>query len=137
MRHRAAARLGPPRSPWPAGLCVPAAAAGTGGHQLPDPAATTRSWAAPAPGREIFAYGLRNPYRFSFDRANGDLLIGDVGQGAREELDWVTLAGARGAELRLALPRGQIAGPGGPRCPTSGNVAAPLADYPTSRAAPR
>ena len=37
---------------------------------------------------EIWSYGLRNPWRFSFDRANGNLYIGDVGQNATEEIDF-------------------------------------------------
>jgi hypothetical protein len=37
---------------------------------------------------QMIALGLRNPWRFSFDRANGDLYIGDVGQGNWEEIDY-------------------------------------------------
>ncbi len=39
---------------------------------------------------EIWHYGLRNPWRFSFDRANGNMAIGDVGQGTMEEVDFVS-----------------------------------------------
>ncbi|MGZ8502078.1 MAG: PQQ-dependent sugar dehydrogenase [Candidatus Limnocylindrales bacterium] len=46
--------------------------------------------------REIWSYGLRNPWRFSFDRLNGDRWIGDVGQGAWEEVDHATRVGRGG-----------------------------------------
>lgn len=48
---------------------------------------------------EIYAYGLRNPWRFSFDRANGDLTIADVGQEAVEEVDFARKGTARGANF--------------------------------------
>ena len=45
---------------------------------------------------EILGYGLRNPWRFSFDRLSGDLYIADVGQDAWEEIDFVPAGTAIG-----------------------------------------
>ena len=111
------------------GLLVPAAAQAQAGtsYLIPgDNPFVGRAGARP----EIFSYGLRNPYRFSFDRANGDLVIGDVGQGALEELDWTTLAAARGGNFGWPCFEGRGPGPGGPRCPVTGTIM-PLSDYST------
>jgi glucose/arabinose dehydrogenase len=48
---------------------------------------------------EIYAYGLRNPWRYSFDRRTGDLTIGDVGQNAYEEISFVRRGAGRGANF--------------------------------------
>ncbi len=45
---------------------------------------------------EVWSYGLRNPWRFSWDRATGDLYIADVGQNRREEVDISTSADGAG-----------------------------------------
>lgn len=48
---------------------------------------------------EVFNYGLRNPWQWSFDRANNDLYIGDVGQGTWEEINRISFAAAFGANF--------------------------------------
>jgi glucose/arabinose dehydrogenase len=50
-----------------------------------------------APAAEVWSLGLRNPYRFSFDRATGDLIVGDVGQNRYEEIDFAPASGGTGA----------------------------------------
>jgi glucose/arabinose dehydrogenase len=47
----------------------------------------------------VFAWGLRNPWRWSFDRATGDIYIGDVGQAAIEEIDYVPAGQLRGKDF--------------------------------------
>ena len=70
----------------------------------------------PAPGNpfgSVFAYGLRNPWRFSFDRQTGDLIIADVGQGAREEVDFAAAPGrGNGANYGWKCYEGSIPTPG-------------------------
>ncbi len=55
---------------------------------------------------EIWALGLRNPWRFSFDRATGDLYIGDVGQGSWEEIDFQPAASGGGENYGWRLMEG-------------------------------
>ncbi|MCT2590978.1 PQQ-dependent sugar dehydrogenase [Streptomyces sp. N2-109] len=57
---------------------------------------------------EIWAYGLRNPWRFSFDAAKGDLLIGDVGQNTREEIDWAPADSPGGENYGWARMEGTL-----------------------------
>jgi len=58
------------------------------------------------PTVEMWALGLRNPWRFAFDRANSDLYIGDVGQGEWEEVDYYPAPRTRGANFGWDLYEG-------------------------------
>ena len=58
---------------------------------------------------EIWALGLRNPWRFSFDRGTGDLWIGDVGQGNREEIDYAAAGSAGGTNYGWRCYEGNAA----------------------------
>jgi glucose/arabinose dehydrogenase len=61
--------------------------------------------AGPATRGEIWSWGLRNPWRFSFDRATGDLYVGDVGQGAHEEIDVSPAATGAGRAVNFGWNR--------------------------------
>jgi glucose/arabinose dehydrogenase len=77
---------------------------------------------------EIYAYGLRNPWRYTFDRATGDLWIGDVGQNRYEEIDHVTASGGSGANFGWNLMEGRHCFPSGSGCNQSG-LTLPIAEY--------
>jgi len=72
---------------------------------------------------EIYSYGLRNPYRFSFDRLTGDLTIGDVGADSREEIDFVSKGGGLGTNFGWRCFEGNL------QVSTTGACTPPLANY--------
>ena len=72
---------------------------------------------------EIYAYGVRNPWRWSFDRQNGQLWLGDVGQGNWEEVDIIVKGGNYGWRCREGKHDYNQSG-----CPTSGFID-PVAEY--------
>jgi glucose/arabinose dehydrogenase len=62
---------------------------------------------------EAWAKGLRNPWRFTFDRLTGDMVIGDVGQGAREEIDFQPVGSPGGQNYGWKVMEGTVCGGGG------------------------
>lgn len=78
---------------------------------------------------EIWALGLRNPWRFSFDRQTGDLYIGDVGQGAREEIDFQPASSTGGENYGWKILEGTICRPPTSGCTPPLNYSPPITDY--------
>jgi len=76
---------------------------------------------------EVWAYGLRNPWRFSFDRSTGDLVLGDVGAGTREEIDFAARGTGAGANYGWPCWEGTHDNTS-PSCPAVGHVP-PVFDY--------
>ncbi len=74
---------------------------------------------ASAPFNTIWAYGLRNPYRFSIDDKSKRIAIPDVGEAEREEVDLLQLSASRGADFGWNCREGGIPGPAtDPQCST-------------------
>jgi glucose/arabinose dehydrogenase len=87
----------------------------------------------PGAAPTVWSYGLRNPFRFSFDRVTGALLIGDVGQGKREEVDYAPAPGlGAGANYGWNCREGFVAGKGDDEGCGSGSFTDPIFDYPHS-----
>jgi hypothetical protein len=79
-----------------------------GGYTIP----ADNPFAGATPGAgEVWSYGLRNPFRFTIDPTNGDLMIADVGEGTTEEVDWARTSqgGGRGADFGWNICEGSFA----------------------------
>jgi hypothetical protein len=88
---------------------------------------------APAPFDTIWAYGLRNPYRFSIDLKSRRIALPDVGEAQREEVDLLALSASRGADFGWNCREGGIPGPAtDPRCatPPATGFVDPVFEYP-------
>jgi hypothetical protein len=86
----------------------------------------------PGARAEIWALGLRNPYRFSFDRLTGDVWIADVGQNAREEVDFEPAGDPGGRNYGWDVEEGSICNPNDPApAPPCGSplLTPPVHDY--------
>ena len=77
---------------------------------------------------EIWSFGFRNPWRFSFDRATQDMYIGDVGEGNREEIDFEPSSSVGGLNYGWRVLEGSLCFNPASGCDTSGKVF-PVAEY--------
>lgn len=85
-------------------------------------------------GNEVYCLGLRNPFRWSFDRQTFDMWIGDVGQGSREEIDHRAAGATSGANFGWRCWEGDISTPGVDTagCGDSAKFVFPIYTYPNS-----
>jgi Glucose / Sorbosone dehydrogenase len=79
----------------------------------------------PAAAPEVYAYGFRNPWRFSFDRVTGDLVIADVGESHREEINFARRGTGAGANYGWRCREGTQPS----EDPCSGTFVEPVFDY--------
>jgi glucose/arabinose dehydrogenase len=87
---------------------------------------------------EVFLLGLRNPWRFSFDRTTGELWIGDVGQGSREEINRLPIdAAAPGKNFGWRIFEGNSCTGLDPCVPPPANYVPPILDYSSADPSPR
>jgi glucose/arabinose dehydrogenase len=105
-------------------LWLPASASGRAAYTVP---ADNPFVGTPGAAPEVYVYGLRNPFRWSFDRQSGDMIIGDVGGALREEIDFLPRGNIAGANLGWNCFEGNVAGPGG--CSVAG-ARGPVHEYP-------
>jgi len=82
----------------------------------------------PSVRKEIWAYGLRNPWRFSFDRLTGDMYIGDVGQSKQEEIDFQSANSNGGENYGWRVMEGSLCYNPSTGCSQSAKVL-PIAEY--------
>lgn len=80
----------------------------------------------------VYCYGLRNPFRWSFDRHTGDMFIGDVGQNAREEISYRPAGQIAGSNFGWDCFEGTLAHPTSAPCLPIENYISPFYEYPTT-----
>ena len=78
---------------------------------------------------EIWVHGLRNPWRFSFDRLTGELFIGDVGQRTIEEIDHLPAGSLGGTNFGWNVMEGTICTDGSDDCNILGEFEDPILEY--------
>lgn len=105
--------------------------AGPPGDVLNPPAPASNPFVGAAGNDLIWVFGLRNPFRVSFDRATGDMYIGDVGQFTREEISFQDAASAGGENYGWDAFEGTLSPP--PGCGTTApplpGMVPPIHDY--------